>query len=113
MSPVSERREEYVKGNLFNIGDSVILRDTNELCRVTYLGSNYVIVESAGKQYRKWLDDIELHEKERKYTAAKMENNIETKAEEENGTKNYDANSHANCATQTVDRLGRAAQSIG
>jgi len=55
----------------------------------------------------------ERHEKERKYTAAKMENNIETKAEEENGTKNYDANSQANCATQTVDRLGRAAQSIG
>tara|TARA_Y100000589_G_scaffold67556_1_gene59258 strand:- start:300 stop:1490 length:1191 start_codon:yes stop_codon:yes gene_type:complete len=70
LSPVSERREEYVKGNLFNIGDSVILRDTNELCRVTYLGSNYVIVESAGKQYRKWLDDIELHEKEREKEVA-------------------------------------------
>ena len=64
LEPVSEKREDYVKGNLYSIGDSVIIRDTGELCNISHLGTNYVIVESGGKQYRKWLDAIELVEKE-------------------------------------------------
>ena len=61
--PVSEKREEYVKGNLYSVGDSVVIRDTGELCNISHLGSNYVIVESNGKQYRKWLEDVEMIEK--------------------------------------------------
>ena len=64
--PVSEKREAYVKGNLFNIGDSVTVVGSDELARVTSLGSNYVIIEQNGKFYRKWLDSVELLEKERK-----------------------------------------------
>ena len=64
LEPVSEKREDYVKGNLYSIGDSVIIRDTGELCNISHLGTNYVIVESGDKQYRKWLDAIELVEKE-------------------------------------------------
>jgi len=63
--PVSEKREAYVKGNLFNIGDHVTIVGSDELARVTSLGSNYVIIESNGKLYRKWLDSVELLEKER------------------------------------------------
>jgi len=62
--PVSEKREAYVKGNLFNIGDRVTVVGSDELATVTNLGTNYVIVESAGKLYRKWLTDVELLEKE-------------------------------------------------
>ena len=61
--PVSEKREAYVKGHLFNINDSVAILGSDELARVTSLGTNYVIVESGGKLYRKWLTDIELVEK--------------------------------------------------
>ena len=61
--PVSEKREAYVKGNLFNIGDHVTVVGSDELASVTSLGSNYVIIESNGKLYRKWLTDIELVEK--------------------------------------------------
>ena len=63
-TPVSEEREAYVKGNLFDINDSVAFMGSDELATVTSLGSNYVIVESNGKIYRKWLTDIQLVEKE-------------------------------------------------
>ena len=63
--PVSEKREAYVKGNLFDIGDSVTVVGSDELARVSSLGSNYVIIEQNGKFFRKWLDSVELLEKER------------------------------------------------
>ena len=63
--PVSEKREAYVKGNLFNVGDHVTVVGSDELARVTNLGTNYVIVESGGKLYRKWLTDVELLEKKK------------------------------------------------
>ena len=63
--PVSEKREAYVKGNLFNIGDHVTVVGSDELASVTSLGTNYVIIEQNGKFFRKWLDSVELLEKER------------------------------------------------
>ena len=68
--PVSEKREAYVKGHLFDIGDSVTVVGSDQLARVTSLGSNYVIIEQDGKHFRKWLDSIELVEKERKKEVA-------------------------------------------
>ncbi len=62
--PVSEKREAYVKGNLFNIGDNVVVMATDEVGRVANLGSNYVIIESNNKLLRKWIDDVELLEKD-------------------------------------------------
>ena len=53
-------REAYVKGDLFEIGDSVVIKESSEVGIVTMLGSNYVIVEmSDGKKLRKWLDAVE------------------------------------------------------
>tara|TARA_Y100001958_G_C21215159_1_gene540603 strand:- start:277 stop:1461 length:1185 start_codon:yes stop_codon:yes gene_type:complete len=69
-APVSEKREEYVKGNLFSVGDCVTIVGSDQLARVTSLGSNYVIVEQDGKHYRKWLNSVELLEKERKKEVA-------------------------------------------
>ena len=63
--PVSEKREDYVKGHLFDIGDSVTFMGSDELASVTSLGSNYVIVEQNGRTYRKWIDDVELVEKKK------------------------------------------------
>ena len=64
--PVSEKREDYVKGHLFDIGDSVTFMGSDELASVTGLGSNYVIVEQNGRSYRKWIDDVELVEKKKR-----------------------------------------------
>lgn len=66
LEKVSDVREEYVKGNLYNEGDYVILLDEGKAGYVKTLGSNYVIVESEGKDYRKWLDSIILFEKSSK-----------------------------------------------
>jgi len=63
LQKVSETREAYVKGQLFNVGDIVVIKDTDELAEVKVLGSNYVIVESAGKTLRKWLDAVDVLEK--------------------------------------------------
>ena len=63
--PVSEKREDYVKGHLFDIGDRITFMGSDELASVTSLGSNYVIVEQNGRSYRKWIDDVELVEKKK------------------------------------------------
>lgn len=64
LSPVSETREKYVQGNLYQVGDSVVIKESEELGVVSFLGSNYVIVECGEKKYRKWLDAVELVEKQ-------------------------------------------------
>jgi len=59
LKPVSQIRESYVDGKLFDIGDTVVIKETGEVASVKHLGTNYVIVEKSGNQYRKWLDAVE------------------------------------------------------
>jgi len=59
LETVSEIRESYINGELFKEGDTVVIKDTGELAKVKTLGSNYVIIEGSGNQYRKWLDAVE------------------------------------------------------
>lgn len=64
LNPVSERREDYVSGDLFSVGDTVIVKETNQQAVISYCGSNYLIIEVDGKRQRKWLTDVEpLEEK--------------------------------------------------
>ena len=62
LGKLNELRENYVKGNLYEIGDTVVIKSTEEVGIVSVLGSNYVVVETNGKRVRKWLQDIELSE---------------------------------------------------
>lgn len=62
LAPVSEEREEFVRGNLFSVGDEVVVKVTEEVAKIVRLGTNYVVIESNGKSYRKWIDDVELLE---------------------------------------------------
>lgn len=56
---VSETREAYVAGDLFEKGDEVIVKKSNEKGTVVMLGSNYVLVEFAdGNKSRKWIDSV-------------------------------------------------------
>ena len=59
LNTVSETREAYVNGDLFNCGDKVIIKESNVVGKVTHLGSNYVIVESIEGERRYWLDAVE------------------------------------------------------
>lgn len=59
LDPVSNLRESYIDGKLFNVGDTVVVKESGEVGTVKVLGSNYVIVENSGNQYRKWLDAVE------------------------------------------------------
>ena len=64
LEPVSERREDYVNGELFYVGQSVLVKESEEVVDIIHCGSNYVIVEMDGKKKRKWLTDVEpLEEK--------------------------------------------------
>ena len=60
---VSDLREQFVKGELFELGDTVVIKESEEVGTVSVLGSNYVIVECGDKKVRKWLDAVELVEK--------------------------------------------------
>jgi hypothetical protein len=60
---VSETREQFVKGELFALGDTVVIKESEEVGIVSVLGANYVIVECGEKRLRKWLDSVELVEK--------------------------------------------------
>jgi len=63
LESVSENREAFVAGTLFDLGDSVVIKETQEVCNIVVLGSNYVIVERLdGMRFRKWLDAVEVVE---------------------------------------------------
>ena len=59
LMPVSDIRESYIDGKLFEVGDSVVIKENGEIGQVKRLGSNYVIIESKSNKYRKWLDAVE------------------------------------------------------
>ena len=66
MGSAGDIRESYVKGKLFELGDTVVIKESEEVGIVSVLGANYVIVECGDKKVRKWLDAIELVEKQDK-----------------------------------------------
>jgi len=64
LETVSETREQYVSGELYNVGDLVVIKESDEVGTVLVLGANYVIVETANGKLRKWLDAVDLLEKQ-------------------------------------------------
>ena len=66
MGSAGDIREAYVEGKLFELGDIVVIKESEEVGVVSVLGANYVIVECGDKKVRKWLDAVELVEKQDK-----------------------------------------------
>ncbi len=62
LEKVSDRREDYVNGKLFRTGDDVIVKESQEVGKITVLGANYVMVDFGNSKRRCWLEDIELFE---------------------------------------------------
>lgn len=71
LNSVSDTRESFVQGTLFDLGEQVIIKKTDEVGTITVLGSNYVIVETADRKTRQWLDAVEKIE-EKTLTPAEL-----------------------------------------
>lgn len=64
LESVSEMREAYVSGQIFNVGDDVVIKESNEIGKIERRGSNYLVVAMHdGRRIRKWLNGVELVEK--------------------------------------------------
>ena len=101
---VSETREQFVKGDLFELGDSVVIKESEEIGIVSVLGANYVIVEmSDGKKMRKWLDAVELIEK--KLTPAEIKKREEIAKAIEKDNPKMDMSKKMAIATATAKRV--------
>jgi hypothetical protein len=58
LEEVSQVREDFVKGELFTIGQSVTVKETKELGEIYELGGNYVSVQLESCIKRFWLEQI-------------------------------------------------------
>jgi hypothetical protein len=59
LEKVSDRREEYIQGNLFKEGDNIVVKESNEVGTIQMCGSNYVLVDFGNIRKRCWLESIE------------------------------------------------------
>jgi len=55
---ISMLREKYINGNLFGVGDEVIITETREKVTINKLCSNYVEVNLNGESKNVWIADI-------------------------------------------------------
>jgi len=58
LEPVSDLREAYIRDNIFEKGEQVVMTKHGIVGNIQHLGTNYVIVESKGETWRCWIDDI-------------------------------------------------------
>lgn len=64
LESVSAMREAYVSGEIFNVGDEVVIKESSEVGMIERRGSNYLVVAMHdGRRVRKWLNGVELVEK--------------------------------------------------
>lgn len=87
LEAVCEEREQYVRGELFNLGDSVLIKETDELGIISSLGSNYVVIQLEDRAVRKWLTDVELVEGDK----SKVKQDPDIKDREGSQPKSYHA----------------------
>jgi len=59
LKKVSDIREKYILGDIYQIGDRVEVKETNELGTITKCGTNYLIIlQDNGESTTKWLHDV-------------------------------------------------------
>ena len=59
LESISETREKFVSGELFDMGEQVIIKSTGEVGEISFIGSNYVIVETPDRKSRQWIESVE------------------------------------------------------
>ena len=58
LEPVSDLRESYIRDNIFELGEEVVMTAKGIIGTIKHLGTNYLIVESKGETWRCWLDQV-------------------------------------------------------
>lgn len=58
LEPVSDLRESYIRDNIFELGEEVVMTAKGIVGTIKHLGTNYLIVESKGERWRCWLDQV-------------------------------------------------------
>jgi len=58
LESVSDIREAYVRDDLFELGEEVVINDKGIVGKIHHLGSNYLIVETKTEKLRCWLDQV-------------------------------------------------------
>lgn len=76
LEPVSETREKFVQGKLFNVGDEVVLKENNSIGTIKRCGTNFLVVEFGDWKKRVWLDQVELLEKDERKKKQKQDQDI-------------------------------------
>jgi hypothetical protein len=60
LESVGDLREKYIQGEIYNLGERLRIKDTDELAEVTFRGPNYLILEKEdGSIVRKWIEAVE------------------------------------------------------
>jgi len=59
LEKVSDTREQFIQGDLFELGEQVIIKKTDEVGTISLIGSNYIIVETSDRKTRHWPDAVE------------------------------------------------------
>lgn len=114
LEPVSDLRESYVNGELFKVGDQVVMKENGEIGTVKRLGSNYVIIEGSGNQYRKWLDSVErVDEKQPEYETASFSQSIDEDTNQQNLQENYYAGLSKSTAAKRKAHFKKYAEKPG
>ena len=55
---LSETREEYIEGNIFNEGEKVQMKESGDIGTIQHKGSNYLLVNFGDFRKRVWLDSV-------------------------------------------------------
>ena len=83
LESVGDLREKYIQGEIYNLGERLLIKDTDELAEVTFRGPNYLILEKEdGSIVRKWIEAVESLDE-----AAKKANMPKWKKSGPNGEK--------------------------
>ena len=81
LEPVSEVREQFVQGKLFDLGDTVVVKESDEMGIITHLGTNYVVVQiTEEKSVRKWLEDVVKVELSEEIVPKKLQSAIKSRS---------------------------------
>ena len=70
-----------MQGKLFDLGDTVVVKESDEMGIITHLGTNYVVVQiTEEKSVRKWLDDVVKVELSEEILPKKLHSAIKTRS---------------------------------
>lgn len=60
LDSVSEEREAYVSGDLYTVGEEVLIKETSMPAKIAYLGTNHVVlVDENENKFKKWIHQLE------------------------------------------------------